>query len=303
MKKILALILAGALSVTMFASCTAPADDAGTSSTDDSSTSSATDDAGATMSGDISVVSREEGSGTRGAFVELVGVVDEEGNDITTLDAIIGKSTNEVMTQVVNNPAAIGYISLGSLNETAKALSVDGVEATVDNIKSGDYTVARPFNIAINGEANELTQDFIDFIMSADGQAIVTEEGYIAVSDAEAYAGTGGEGTIKISGSTSVGPVMEAMKEAYEAINTGVQIDIQQSGSSSGMQDAMDGIVDIGMASRELKDSELEVLTPTVIAQDGIAVIVNNESTLTDISIDSVKEIYLGNVTDWADVK
>ncbi len=296
MKKILALLLAGALGVTMLAACTPAADD---------SADGATTDDGATgaMTGEISVVSREEGSGTRGAFVEIVGVVDEEGNDITTLEAIVGKSTNEVMTQVVNNPAAIGYISLGSLNDTVTALSVDGVEPTVENIKSGEYTVARPFNIATNGEVDALTQDFINFIMSADGQAIVSEEGYIAVSENEAYAGTGGEGTIKISGSTSVGPVMEKMADAYKAINTGVQIDIQQSGSSSGMNDAMEGIVNIGMASRELKDSELEVLTPIVIAQDGIAVITNNENSTTNIALDTVKEIYLGNLVEWADVK
>ncbi len=248
----------------------------------------------------ITVYSREEGSGTRGAFVELMGVVDEEGNDMTALDANFINSTSGIITGVSGDEVAIGYISLGSLDDTVKAVTVDGVEATAENIASGDYAVARPFNVATKtGTENALVDDFMSFILSDDGQAIAAQEGFIEVETTGAYEGSGQTGTIKISGSTSVSPLMEKLKEAYIAINPDVTIEITSSGSSSGMKDAMNGTVDLGMASRELKDDELAELTNTVIAQDGIAVIVNNNNSVSDMSAEDIKSIYLGEKTEW----
>ena len=249
---------------------------------------------------EIVVVSREEGSGTRSAFEELTGV-EETG---TTEEAIIQSSTDAIMTQVAGNEYAIGYVSLGSLNDTVKAVKVDGVEATVDNIKAGSYTVSRPFNIATKGELSTATQDFINFIMSAEGQAVVTDNKYIPVDDAAAaYAKLdGAEGKIAISGSSSVTPVMEKLKEAYEKVNPDVTIEVQQSDSSSGMKDAMEGISDIGMASRELKDSETAELTGKTIALDGIAVIVNKENEVDDLALDDIKGIYTGDILNWSEI-
>ena len=257
---------------------------------------------------EIMVVSREDGSGTRGAFVELLGIEqeDEEGNtvDMTTLDATIANSTSVVMTTVAGNPYAIGYISLGSLDETVKALTVDGTEATVENIKDGSYKISRPFNIAVKKDgASELAQDFISFIMSEEGQAVIEEEGYISIADdAQPYAGSAPAGKIVVGGSSSVTPVMEKLKEAYAAVNPDAEIEVQQTDSSTGMSSATEGVYDIGMASRELKDSELETLTPTVIAMDGIAVVVNNENSMTDIAMEDITSIFTGEITNWADV-
>ena len=256
----------------------------------------------------IMVVSREDGSGTRGAFVELFGVEqkDAQGNkvDQTTLEATVANSTSVVMTTVAGNPYAIGYLSLGSLNDTVKALSIDGAKATAENIKEGSYQIARPFNIATKKEGvSEVAQDFIRFILSAEGQEVIEESGYIcAVEDAEAYAGSEISGKIVVSGSSSVTPVMEKLKEAYLAVNPNVQIEVQQGDSSTGMSSAMDGICDIGMSSRELKESELKSLTPTVIAMDGIAVIVNNENPVSDLSKEDVMKIFTGEFVSWADV-
>ena len=265
---------------------------------------------GTALAGDeINVISREDGSGTRGAFIELFGIEqkDEAGNkiDCTTDDADITNSTSVMMTSVAGNPAAIGYISLGSLNETVRALTIDGVEASVENIKSGDYTIARPFNIATGETVTEAAQAFIDYILSAEGQAVVEANGYIAVSDAaEPFAGSTVEGKIVVAGSSSVTPVMEKLKEAYQEINPNAEIEIQQSDSSSGMNSVRDGVCDIGMASRELKDSELEAgLTPTVIAMDGIAVIVSNDSEISGLTSDQVRAIYMGEITDWSEVQ
>lgn len=258
------------------------------------------------VAGEITVISREEGSGTRGAFVELLGVEVKndagEKMDMTTEEAIVSNSTSVVMTGVAGDALAIGYISLGSLNDTVKALAVDGAEATVDAIKAGEYKVSRPFNIAVKEGASEAAQDFIGFILSAEGQQVVEENGYIAIADdAQAYAGSA-TGKIVVAGSSSVTPVMEKLKEAYIALNSGVEIELQQSDSTTGMQSAIDGICDIGMASRELKDSELEAgLTPTVIAMDGIAVIVNNENPVTELSGDMIRQIFTGEVLTWAD--
>lgn len=256
----------------------------------------------------ISVNSREDGSGTRGAFIELFGVEEKDANgnkiDNTTLEANITNSTSVMMTSVAGDPYAIGYVSLGSLNDSVKAVKIDGAEATTENVSNGSYKVSRPFNIATKGDVSEVAQDFIDFIMSADGQAIVEENHYIKVAGAEAYAGSAPEGKIVVAGSSSVSPVMEKLKEAYLAVNPNADIEIQTSDSTTGMTSAIDGICDIGMASRELKDSETEAgLTSTVIALDGIAVIVNNENPIDELTSEQVKSIFVGDTTSWADVQ
>ena len=262
----------------------------------------------AALAEEINVISREDGSGTRGAFIELFGIEqkDADGNkvDYTTDDADITNSTSVMMTSVAGNPAAIGYISLGSLNETVKALEIDGVAASVENVKTGDYKVVRPFNIATRSELSEAAQAFIDFILSADGQAVVEANGYIAAAEgAEAFAGSDVSGKVVVAGSSSVTPVMEKLREAYLALNPNAEIEVQQSDSTAGMTAAIDGVCDIGMASRELKDSELEAgLTSTVIARDGIAVIVSNDNPATGLTADQVRAIYMGEVTDWDEV-
>ena len=256
---------------------------------------------------DIVVVSREDGSGTKGAFIELLGIEEEDadGNktDRTTEEATIVNSTSIVMTTVADNKDAIGYISLGSLNDTVKALNVDGAEATVDNIKNGSYGISRPFNIATRSEVSELAQDFIDFILSTEGQRVVEETGFTSATDQGSYGGSKPAGTITVAGSTSVTPVMEKLKEAYEEINPDASIEIQSVGSSAGVNAAIDGTADIGMASRELKDSELAELEGTVIALDGIAIIVNNENELDNISMEQIKDIFVGEITSWSDLE
>lgn len=264
--------------------------------------------AGFNMENDITVITREEGSGTRGAFIELFGIEekDADGNKIdkTVSTADTQTSTGVVLTSVEQNVNAIGYISMGSLKDTVKALKINGQDANIENIKSGKYEVSRPFNIATGEEVSELAQDYIDFILSADGQAVVEKEGFISsVENPEEYESSGLSGTVTVSGSSSVTPVMEKLKEAYEAVNTDVTIEINMSDSTTGMSDAADGNCDIGMASRELKDSELEKgLTPTVIAIDGIVVIVNPENTIDDMSIEDVKKIYTGEAVKWSDI-
>lgn len=249
----------------------------------------------------ITVVSREDGSGTRGAFVELAGVIDENKEDLTTVEAVTVQSTSVVMTTVAGDSFAIGYISLGSLNDTVKALEIGGVAPSVETVKDGSYKIARPFNLAAGDNISEVAQDFVDYILSAEGQAVVEENGYIsAADDAGPYAGSKPSGKVVVAGSSSVTPVMEKLKEAYAAINPNAEIEIQMSDSSTGMSSAIDGICDIGMASRELKDSEREAgLTPIVMAMDGIAVIVNNENPVTAIGLDALKGIYLGETLTW----
>lgn len=251
----------------------------------------------------ITVVSREDGSGTRGAFTELLGIAEDDVDNTTDM-AEITQSTSVMITTVAGNEAAIGYVSLGSLNDTVKAVKVDGVEVSVDNINSGDYKVARPFNIATKGDLNENAQDFISFIMSDEGQEIIKNEGYIPVESTGAYEGKKGlTGKVTIAGSTSVAPVMEKIADAYKGINEGVTVEIQQSGSSAGITSVIEGACDIGMASRELKESEVaEGLTPTVIAMDGIAVIVNENNEVDDLTSEQIKQIYVGEVTQWSDV-
>lgn len=256
----------------------------------------------------ISVVSREDGSGTRGAFVELTGVEekDADGNktDNTTADAIISNSTEIMMTTVSGDEYAIGYSSTGSLNDTVKALNVDGVEPTAQNIKDGKYSLSRPFNIATKGTPGKLAQDFIDYILSEEGQKVVEDNGYIAsVDDAKAFKSSGESGKLVVAGSSSVTPVMEKLAEAYKAVNKKAEIEIQESDSTTGMTAAADGTCDIGMASREIEDSEKDKgLTSQAIALDGIAVIVNTQNTRTEITTDMVKKIFTGEVTDWSDV-
>lgn len=256
---------------------------------------------------EISVYSREDGSGTRGAFIELFGLEekDADGNkvDMTTQSAAITNSTSVMMTSVASDPAAIGYISLGSLNDTVKALTIDDVAATAENVKSGDYKVSRPFNIVTTDNLTDAAQDFIDFIMSADGQAVVEENGYIAVDDnAPAYTPSNASEKVVVAGSSSVTPVMEKLAEAYKAQNPDATIEVQQSDSTTGVNMAVDGTCDIGMASRELKDSETEAgVFATPIAQDGIAVIVSPTTSVDGLTSDQVKDIFSGAVTNWAD--
>lgn len=254
--------------------------------------------------GDITVISREEGSGTRDAFVEITGVM-EDDVDRTVDTAEISNSTSVVTQSVAGNDAAIGYISLGSMSDEVKSLKLNGVEATVDNVKSGDYELQRPFNIVTKGELEKLPQDFVDFIMSADGQAIIEEEGYIAVSDgAEQYEASGLEGTITLAGSTSVAPVMEVLADKYKELNEGVTIEIQQTGSGAGIQSTIEGVCDIGMASRELKDEEAsEGLDSQEIALDGIAVIVNTANAVEDLSMDQLMKIFTGEITSWSELQ
>lgn len=261
----------------------------------------------AAAEGDITICSREDGSGTRGAFIELMGIeeTDADGNkaDNTTEAAKITNSTSVMMSTVAGDVNAIGYISLGSLNDSVTALKIDGAEATAENILAGTYKVVRPFNIATTEEVSDAAADFIDYIMSTEGQAVITEEGYISVGEGEAFAGGDAEGKVVVAGSSSVTPVMEKLAEAYQAVNDKVVIEVQQSDSTTGMTSAIDGLCDIGMASRELKDSELESLTPTVIAQDGIAVIVNNESGVSELTSGQVKGIYTGEITTWEELQ
>lgn len=302
-KKLFGVVLAATLSLTLLAGC--GGNDAPTTGNDTPTTGTPVSADDFDSSREITVISREDGSGTRGAFVELMGVVDAEENDATYAAAEITNSTSVMMTTVAGNEAAIGYVSLGSLNDSVKAISVDGTACTVENIKDGSYAVARPFNVATREDISEVAQDFISFIMSTEGQNIINEEGYIAVDDAAPeYTASGMSGKITLGGSTSVAPVMEVLAEAYKAHNPDVEIEIQQTGSGAGMTAAIEGIVDIGMASREVKDSEKEQgLTDTTIAMDGIAVIVNQANPISGLTSAQIQQIYLGEVTTWADVQ
>ena len=298
-KKITATALFGVLAVSAFAGC------GGAGSSSNGSSNAGADAAKFDASKTISVVTREEGSGTRDAFTELTGVLVKDGDnktDNTTTSAVTINSTEAVITNVKDNEAAIGYISLGSLNDTVKALKIGGVEATADNVKSGDYAVSRPFNIAYKGELSDVAQDFVDYIMSSDGQKIVSDNGYVTVSENAAYSGKKPSGKISVAGSSSVSPVMEKLAEAYQKVNTNAKVEIQTSDSSAGMQSAMGGTCDIGMASRDLKDEEKSALKVETIAKDGIAVIVNNANTCDDLTLDQVKSIYTGETTVWSDI-
>lgn len=255
----------------------------------------------------ITVISREEGSGTRGAFIELFEIEQKNSEgvkvDRTIATADINSSTGVVLASVAQNMYSIGYISLGSLNDTVKALQVDGADATVENIKSGTYKVSRPFNIAVKEGLSEVAQDFVNYILSKEGQAVVESAGYISALTGDSYSGIKPSGTVTVAGSSSVTPVMEKLKEAYAVLNPNAVIEINQSDSTTGVNSAIEGICDIGMASRTLKESEIEKgVTPTVIAIDGIAIIVNNENPLTGMTKDEVTKIYIGEITSWSEI-
>jgi len=289
MKKLFAMLLASLLALCALAGC------------------SGSDNNGFKSNSAITVVTREDGSGTRGAFIELFGieVKNDDGTkkDLTTKEAITADKTDIMMTNIAGDPNAIGYISLGSLNGTIKALEIDGATASVENVKSGSYTIQRPFNIAVKGEAEGLTKDFIDFILSAQGQEVVEERQYIAIAEnAPAFSSSRPSGKIVVAGSSSVTPLMEKLREAYLVINPNAAIEVQLGDSSSGMTMAMNGSCDIGMASRALKDSELAELTEIAIALDGIAVIVNNSNPLDGLTSEQVKAIFTGAALNWSDI-
>lgn len=293
-KTLLCLLASAAVAATVFTGCSA-------AEKNKSNGNAQTD-------GAISVISREEGSGTRGAFIELFGIEEKDAQgkktDHTVNTAEITNSTSVMMTTVAGNRRAIGYISLGSLDDSVKALKIDGIEATVENVKNGTYKISRPFNIVTTNTLSDAAQDFVNFILSDEGQKTVEENGYVSSNSTGAFQSNGAQGKITVAGSSSVTPVMEKLKEAYGKINTKVTIEVQQSDSTTGVTSAIDGTCDIGMASRELKDTETSKgVKSTVIAMDGIAVIVNKENTLNEITTDSVKSIYTGAVTDWSDVK
>ncbi len=295
-KVLLSLVLAGAVVSGVFTGCSA----------DKSNKENKDTTAGVT--GSITVVSREEGSGTRGAFVELMGIEakDASGNKIdnTTTAAEITNSTAVMLTTVAGNKNAIGYVSLGSLNDTVQALTIDGTEPTAENVKNGSYKVSRPFNIVTKENLNPAAQDFVNYIRSADGQKIIEDNHYVSQSNTGAFKSSGAKGKVLVAGSSSVTPVMEKLAEAYQKINAGVTVEVQQSDSTTGIVSAIDGTCDIGMASRELKDTETaKGVNATVIAMDGVAVIVNKANPLKAVSTDTVRQIYTGAVTDWADVK
>lgn len=288
MKKFISAALVLAMSVTLLAGCGS--------------------NGGSSAGGDaITVMSREDGSGTRGAFIELFGIEEEQNGekvDMTTDEASITNSTSVMMSSVAQDANAIGYISLGSLNDTVKAVKIDGAEASVDNVKAGSYKVVRPFNIVLGEKTSDAAQDFINYMMSAEGQAIVEENGYIPVDDAPAaYKASDAKGKVVVGGSSSVSPVMEKLQEAYAKANTNVQVEIQTTDSTTGVSSTVEGTYDIGMASRELKDDEAtQGVTSQAIAQDGIAIVVNTENSVDELTSEQVKSIFTGETTSWSDI-
>ena len=282
-KKILAIVTAALIGTTAFAATASAA------------------------SGAIDVISREDGSGTRGAFIELFGIEEKQGDekvDMTTEDASITNSTSVMMTTVAGNEYAIGYVSLGSLDDSVKALKIDGAEASVDTVKDGSYKISRPFNIVTKDGLSEVAADFVKYIMSEDGQKVVEDNGYISQGNEGAYEASGLSGKVTVAGSSSVTPVMEKLAESYKKLNADVEIEVQQNDSTTGVTSAIDGICDIGMASRELKDTETsQGVTATPIALDGIAVIVNKQNPVDELTSDQVMSIFTGETQDWADVQ
>ena len=272
------------------------------------STASANSNSGSfDTSHEITVVSREDGSGTRGAFIELFGIEEKAADgtktDHTTEDATIANNTATMMTTVANSEYAIGYVSLGSLNDTVKEVKIDGVKASKEDVKSGSYKIVRPFNIVTKSGVNEIAQDFINFILSIEGQKVVADNGYIAIDNVKVFSSNKATGKVVVAGSSSVSPIMEKLKEAYMATNKGATVEVQTSDSTTGVTSTIEGTCDIGMASRELKDSEKEKgVTSTVIAKDGIAVIVNNQSPVVELSSDQVKSIFTGKVSAWNEI-
>ena len=320
MKKSNKLALAAVMAMSMMTACAASSTETAAPAADttvaadttaaDTETEAAeakTEAAGASMEGAIDVISREDGSGTRGAFIELFGVEQKDASgekvDYTTDDAEITNSTEVMITSVAGDKQAIGYISLGSLNDSVKALKIDGAAATVDDIKDGSYKIARPFNIVTTGEVSDVAQDFINFIFSEEGQKVVEDNGYISQGNQGAYTASGKSGKVTVAGSSSVTPVMEKLAEAYKALNSEVTVEVQQSDSTTGVTSALEGVCDIGMASRELKEEETaKGAQGQVIAMDGIAVVVNNENPVEDLTAEQVKDIYVGDTTDWSEL-
>lgn len=322
MKKSNKLALAAVMVMSMMTACgasstetAAPAADATAAAaaattaadTEAAATEAQTEAAGASMEGAIDVISREDGSGTRGAFIELFGVEQKDASgekvDYTTDDAEITNSTEVMITSVAGDKQAIGYISLGSLNDSVKALKIDGAAATVDDIKDGTYKIARPFNIVTTGEVSDVAQDFINFIFSEEGQKVVEDNGYISQGNQGAYTASGKSGKVTVAGSSSVTPVMEKLAEAYKALNSDVTVEVQQSDSTTGVTSSIEGVCDIGMASRDLKDEETaKGAQGQVIAMDGIAVVVNNDNPVDDLTSEQVKDIYVGDTTDWSEL-
>ena len=300
LRKLLAMTLVVAMTGALAAGCGSKSEETGAEGEGEQQT------AEWDASNDITVVSREDGSCTRGAFIELFGIEQKDENenkvDHTTEDANITNSTEVMMSTVAGNEYAIGYVSLGSLGDSVKAVKIDGAEATEENIKAGTYKVSRPFNIATKDEISDIAQDFINFILSEEGQKVVSENGYISLDDVKPYESNGATGKVVVAGSSSVTPVMEKLKEAYQKVNSGAEIEINQSDSTTGMTSAMSGICDIGMASRELKDEEAQELTSIVIATDGIAVIVNNDSPVEELTSDQVKAIFTGETVAWDEI-
>lgn len=298
-KSVLAVLSLSA--VMALAACGGESDTASTATEGTSSSSSSFDTSSA-----ITVVSREDGSGTRGAFTELFGIEEEDENgntaDLTTEEAIIANKTDVMLTNVAGDEYSIGYVSIGSLNDKVKAVSIDGAEATAENVQNGSYKVSRPFNIVTKDGLSEVAQDFIDFILSKEGQEVCAGD-YIPIdAEAAAYAGTKPAGKVTVAGSSSVSPLMEELKEAYLAVNPSAEIEIQTNDSTSGINGAIEGTCDIGMASRDLKDSEASQVTATAIAIDGIAVIVNSENPTEAMTSQNVKDIFTGTITTWADI-
>jgi phosphate transport system substrate-binding protein len=255
------------------------------------------------FSGAISVVSRESGSGTRGAFIELTGVeerTDSGRRDLTTKDAIVTNKTDVMLSTIAGNPNAIGYISLGSLNSNVKAVKIDGVAATVENIKNGTYALKRPFNLAYKGTASAGASDFISYILSKQGSEVITKGGYIAINEsAPAFTSKKPSGRLVVAGSSSVSPIMEKLVEAYAKINPALKIEVQTSDSSAGINNAVSGTCDIGMSSRDLRASELEKLNNVTIAIDGLAVIINNKNDTASLTVGEIKDIFTGKKTTW----
>lgn len=315
MKKIFTALLIAALAAATFAGCSnnntsSTSSDGSTSTTSqassDNSTAGDVSEETEKITGTVNLISREEGSGTRDAFVELTGILvkgdDGTKTDNTSKSATILSNTQTVMSNIAGDQKAIGYISLGSVNDSVKAVKIDGVEASTETVKDGSYKLQRPFNIVTKEDLdNEVANDFIAFILSSDGQKVVEDNGCVAVSEAEAYSGSKPSGEITVAGSSSVSHVMEKLKEAYEAVNPNATVKIQTTDSSTGIQGAINGTCEIGMASRELKDTETGVKAQE-IALDGIAVIVNNENPTDDLTLEQIKNIFTGEVTEWENI-
>lgn len=255
--------------------------------------------------GSVTVISREEGSGTRDAFVELMEIIDVDKNDLTTEKAEITNSTSVMMSTVAGNKSAIGYVSLGALSSDVKALSLNGVAPSTATVKDGSYVLQRPFNIAyIDGSLSDVAKDFVSYIMSKEAAGIIDSEGYISLDSAtNSYSASGMKGTVTLAGSTSVAPLMNVLADEYKKLNPDVKVEIQESGSSAGIQSAIEGAVDIAMSSRDLKDDEATTLTPAQLALDGIAVIANKENAVNNITSEQVKQVYMGEITSWDDIK